>query len=737
MKINPAKINDPDHLNIHITQGVIMNRTYPVNNQRKSIWLELLITLLGIIGAILFLSFYERALPSAAIDLKYSRTQITQLAESQLIKLGFSSTGYEFALSFDENSMASYYLQRTLGVEVTNTRLANEKWPLHYWSARWYKPLEKEEFYIRFSPQGEFLGFDHVIAEDTLGAAITIEQAQIIAEKFLAQNSNWVAADWERVEASSGVMSAGRVDHTFVWKSRQFSAGESELRYSVVVQGDQIGDLRYWIKIPETFSRDFSSERDRAGFIDTIASILGLGGFLMLAAAGFSVARPDLHRILRPALLSAVISLAASLNFIPLYRAYYSTTEDYTLFWVMAVIGSLFSALFYASMVFVGWGGGQGISKLVWKTQDRILARGPNRWVEFSRSAWRGLMLGGFNLGYVVIFYLFAARVLGWWSPVTAEYNDAYATPFPFLMAFDIGLNAALTEELLFRLIGISFFLWIFPKQRWLAVLIPGVIWAFAHAGYVSYPIYARGIELTIHAIIMGVIFLKFDLFTTIMAHFTYNMIVTAMPLLRSSDPYFQFSGMVVLAVLVLPLLPGLYFTLKLRFSKSNFLPDSFSLSAAIESDLLKLNAFPVTADWPALLAQANRTILCLRAEDELIGFATGYMEKNTANIDGVYVVPQWRRQYWGAKLLNAIQEHFENLGVETQKSFILPRENKNMAFLHNMSWRPSAYVLTPNSLPAFPAYLQQLKTGFAIWRTSAKNDRSHENELDIPRDIF
>ena len=54
-------------------------------------------------------------------------------------------------------------------------------------------------------------------------------------------------------------------------------------------------------------------------------------------------------------------------------------------------------------------------------------------------------MLGGFNLGYIVMFYLFATNVLGWWSPVSAEYNDAYATPFPFLLAFETELNAALT----------------------------------------------------------------------------------------------------------------------------------------------------------------------------------------------------------------------------------------------------------------------------------------------------
>lgn len=292
-----------------------MNRTYPLNLQPKSIWPEVLITLLGMIGIFVFLSFYDRAMPNAAIDLKYSREQISQLAITQLHEFGFSPDGFEFALSFNEDNIASYYLQRTLGIEETNIRLSNEKWPLHFWSARWYKPLEKEEFFIQFSPQGELLGFEHIVAEDAPGAAIAIDQAQITAEKFLTQYSNWDEADWEQVEASSEAMSAGRVDHTFVWKSKQFSAGESELRYSITVQGDQVGHLNYWIRVPETFNRDFAAERNRAGFINDTAFFLGFAGFLLAAAAGFSIARPDMRRILRPTLLSFIVSLAASLKF--------------------------------------------------------------------------------------------------------------------------------------------------------------------------------------------------------------------------------------------------------------------------------------------------------------------------------------------------------------------------------------------------------------------------------------
>lgn len=81
-------------------------------------------------------------------------------------------------------------------------------------------------------------------------------------------------------------------------------------------------------------------------------------------------------------------------------------------------------------------------------------------------------------------------------------------------------------------------------------------------------------------------------------------MIIAFMLLLRR-HPHLQFSGLVVLAVLCLPLLPGLYLTLKLRFSKSTDSP-FIILSPATEDDLLKLSTFPIKADWPVLLSQTN-----------------------------------------------------------------------------------------------------------------------------------
>ena len=70
---------------------------------------------------------------------------------------------------------------------------------------------------------------------------------------------------------------------------------------------------------------------------------------------------------------------------------------------------------------------------------------------------------------------------------------------------------ATTVEEFLFRLVAISLLLRWFGKT-WLAVLLPGVLWAFLHANYAQEPIYIRGLELTVVGVVFGLVFLRFGI---------------------------------------------------------------------------------------------------------------------------------------------------------------------------------------------------------------------------------
>ena len=107
---------------------------------------ELLITVLGLLGLALFVLLYDQAFPTAALDLKLSRDEIAQRAQAYMQAQGYDLHGHEFALTFGEDEWASIYLQRTLGIPETNRRMRAEQLPVWAWNARWFRPLQKEEF---------------------------------------------------------------------------------------------------------------------------------------------------------------------------------------------------------------------------------------------------------------------------------------------------------------------------------------------------------------------------------------------------------------------------------------------------------------------------------------------------------------------------------------------------------------------------------------------------------------
>jgi hypothetical protein len=499
------------------------------------------------------------------------------------------------------------------------------------------------------------------------------------------------------------------------------------------VNGDRVGYEYCYIKVPESFIRQFASERNTAGFINNTAYFILFYGFSLVALLAIILSRPDVRRAVIPVLLVAGIALASYFNFLPLYKSSYSTTENYSLFWIEFASSICLSVIFTSVQVLILWLGAQSLMKYVWPRQDRFLARGNNRWITFGRSAWRGLMLGGVQMAYVVLFYMLTTKYLGWWSPVTSEYSDIFATPFPFFYAFDIGLSAALIEELSVRLIGIGFFLWLFHgKYKWLAVLIPSVLWAFAHTSYATFPIYARGVELTLVALFLSFIFLKFDLLTTIMSHFTYNMMITGIVLLRSSESYYRISGWIVVLTLLLPLIPGLYLTIRRRLRNEPSISESLILSSLEKSDLEQLSALPIRADWQALVNQINRSILCLRSDVEIVGFVTGFIdEKKIGYVDGVFIKPEWQRQYWGSILMDAIQETLTTCGASEVRAVLRTDERRTRSFLHNIFWRDRILVLTRDESQ------QTFKSALKFLFRNLRKERVGENELEFPRNLI
>lgn len=683
---------------------------------------DVLLTLTGLLGLVLFLALYNEAFPDAAIDLTLSRDQIAQRAGDYLKSQGYDVTSDEFVLDFNEDSWASIYLERTLGVAATNRLVKAERLPIWTWDARWFKPQQQEEFSLKLTPDGEVIGFSHAIAETAPGAALEQDQARVIAEKYLTADRRLSLNDFELTSASSQEQPGGRIDHRFEWKRRNFSLGEGDLRRSIWVQGDRVGSYAYWLRVPEAFERSFSAQRNIAGYIDDTAFFTGFTLFSAIGLAALSLGALrgviEWRKALIPALLVGGMALLSGLNYLPLDKASYSTTDNYVLFWLGNIIGILVNALYNFVFVAILWLGGTYLAKQRWPRQDKILPRG-DRWLTLSLYSWRGLMLGGVSFGYVTLFYTIAVRFFNSWRPLEAPGGYAVATPFPFLGPLAVGIIPATTEELLFRLIGVTAVLLAF-KKRWLALLIPGMLWAFAHTGYVTEPIILRGVELTIEAVILGLFFLRFGVFVTIMSHFVFNAGLTSLPLLRSSDPYFVFSGLIVIAVMFVPILPGAIKWLRLR-NRPIAQAATRQIDLATPGDVDRLTALAIKeADWATWLNDPAIVVVCAglrtpagssqpeRSEtgsttssEEIAGVAAAKLaEDGVTEILTAYVDPVWRRQYLGSELIDQLTKVLRERGAKSIEVTVTWHDDRGTGFFASQGWRQRVRVYSQSLLP-------------------------------------
>lgn len=166
----------------------------------------------------------------------------------------------------------------------------------------------------------------------------------------------------------------------------------------------------------------------------------------------------------------------------------------------------------------------------------------------------RGYLLCIFILAVQQTLFFIAGEYFDVWAvndPADSVLNMTWPAAFP-LMAW----AAAISEEAIYRLFGIAFFLKL-VRNRFLAILLPSMIWALSHTQYPIYPVYTRFVEVTIIGIIFGYAFLKYGLMTVLFAHATMDSILMGLslfdmkstPLIAVGIFYIVFPGLVGLAV--------------------------------------------------------------------------------------------------------------------------------------------------------------------------------------------
>ncbi|RJP29620.1 MAG: CPBP family intramembrane metalloprotease [Candidatus Omnitrophota bacterium] len=504
------------------------------------------------LAVVLFFAWYKFSYPRfVLVDLSVDKTQAVSIAESYLRSEGVNPEHYSTSVAFNYDRWADRYLQKTIGFNNRKDFIEKEGYDLFYWTVRFFKEFQKEEFDVKLSSKtGQIIGFRHQIEDIEPRADLGSDDSKRIAENFLKEHYQIDLGAYDIHKAEVKKYDA-RHDYIYSWeKSGVYipwsnDEGGAKLITGVTISGKEVREFSVkGLEIPEKFQRYIQRQLLFGQHLSSFSFIL-LVIFLIFSV--YTVVRKKHTVVVRStkklyiyiALVLAGLHLINTANNFQVILMDYDTSVSILSYLWLAISRSVIF-IFIISILFIF----PGLAGEALKNEDNSLNKSTSLYYYLkttflSRDVCASVMFGYLIfliiLGAQAVLFFLGQRYMGVWQEWNSltRFSNAY---IPFLSAFIIGISAGLNEEIAFRLFGIN---WVnrYVRSIPLAILVTSVFWGFGHASYPIFPVWFRGIEVTIIGLFLGFVYVRYGLLTVIIAHYLIDVFfgVSAYILGRSS----------------------------------------------------------------------------------------------------------------------------------------------------------------------------------------------------------
>lgn len=521
-----------------------------------------------LLAAVGLFSWFSFEFPRASVaSLKVGRAQALSIAQQYLnTSLVEKASSYHYAVVFVEDNETWRYLQKALGPEIAHRYLKDHKLSLFYWKVRFFHEGEKGEYRLNISADsGSILRFHRIIDDAATRAQMRPEQAKRVAEDFLKAkfNINWsiyVLKDELQITHDH------RVDHTFSWRlkdadvswSERYEDGVGKLLITATVSGGEVLSFSGEdFEVPDNFTRfidaDMEAGRNFSLFFWLIYVVMMLVAvFVFVRSRHFLVIEETKKVWVGVGILLWILLVANVFNNINEVLWGYPTTQPFASFqWRLFLQVMLSSGLVVCGIIITAFAGEALCALTAVKHRALGLVRAA-RSSFLSRDVASALLLGycgaAIMLGLQAVLLKWGRTSFGVWS------EDVWFTQFsgatwPMLAAITLALRAAVSEEVLFRLLTLH---WVRSFSRWLplAVILSSFFWASGHAGYEVFPSWFRVLEVGVLGLFMALFYLRFGLIAVISAHYVFDVFWgTAGCLFTASDPFYFTSALLALVI--------------------------------------------------------------------------------------------------------------------------------------------------------------------------------------------
>lgn len=509
----------------------------------RQIW-WLLVVAIGALCVYIFLE--NQAFPSASIDLKLPKAEVIKISREWAQKLGYEEKGSIQSTTFEFDNDIKTFLEYELGLKRANELMKTEV-PVWSWRTRFCRELNQEEFKVWVSPQGKLTSFQHDIENDKKLPTISHAEAQKKAREFIEKLNN-ISLEKFKLIKDQEFSEPHRKDHSYTWEDQSQDFKDAHMRYYAYVAGDTLTEYNYYLDVPEKWSRKFSTIRTYNEQLGRIAEIfyMVLQNGAMILIFGWAVATGNIrwrYSLACGAFLGLMSGLESLNNIVNVYDGYSTTTTlnaHLIQFYVSVAVGTFYSALSGVVM----FAAGEAIYRHAYPKAISLenWFKGLPTWQNLN-----GLLAGhcvfAMHLGWVVAYYLIGSQI-GFWCPLGVDNYEILSSVFPFFSAINLGVRASTSEEILYRVIGLSLAQKL-TKNFWVANLFQAAAWGFMHSTYPQQPAYARGLELTLGGLLYGWIIRRYGLMPCICAHYLVDALLDVKPLMTSSDMWLRASSII------------------------------------------------------------------------------------------------------------------------------------------------------------------------------------------------
>ena len=367
------------------------------------------------VGSILFsVRYFSRAFPITTLDLRMNRQEALAQAREIAARLQLPPDGYREVASFGGDSFVQNFVElEGGGVDALRSMIVSGLYQPYSWTVRHFRPGETREARIRFTPKGTPYGFSVQLPENAPGAALSPDAARAIGEQAAVRDWHVDLAAFQALETSREVRPGGRVDHTFVYERTGARIGEGRYRLRLVVGGEALTELTYFLKVPEAFSRRYEQMRsanDVISMADASALVLlylvggcGVGLFFLLRRRWVLWRKP-----LTWGFVIALLQLLAGLNEWPLSWMGYDTAISPDGFTAQRIAQLLLMFLLYFVLFSVSFMAAESLSRRAfprhiqfWKLWSQPVTSSP---AVLGRTV-AGYLLVGLFMAYDVFLY--------------------------------------------------------------------------------------------------------------------------------------------------------------------------------------------------------------------------------------------------------------------------------------------------------------------------------------------